>query len=857
MNFLMIVNGGNTHNATRRMIHSTPAALQPNDNSAPSGGTKNSGTPKKKPNSPSPSPTSNNNNNKKPNKWWRSPSSSSNSNPNSNPPKQNPTNKNNSPKKEQSSWSPPPASQPSRPSSNPPSPPLPPIKIYTSPISIFDLSSTLQLKAHLITSIVSDLGVDTKSIKDKVLDADTQELVCLELGRRTERVGKSKEASRKYINDMKKKEQKDKTDLDARSLSHKTLLSTLPSEVDLALSPTQESSRRLSLDGLQVRPPVVSVMGHVDHGKTTLLDYLRKIAREGEGSKGKKKKSKKKKAKTSNKSSTSSDVAGTEAGGITQVITAFSVPLPPTFLSPTLSKTVTFLDTPGHSSFKSMRTNSGSSTDITVLVISSDDGVNQQTKEVISICKSQDITIVVAITKIDKNGIDVEEAKRRIENELAEEEVYTEEMGGEVMVFPVSGITGEGVPELMEGLVLQAEILELKSLASDPGEALVLDSRVDKGLGIVVDVIVRWGHFKVGDAIVAGVHSGKVKIIKNPNATQQLKNAGPSEPIKLVGLRGLPRAGESLIVVSSESVGKSIAEKRTAAEEARKIKTSVRADPAKMTLELTGGAARTKTRIEAANIAMLAGEKLGREFKRRFIPEIKQRDRFELDRVETPRAPIIVKADCDGTLEAVIESIKALGSETKVDITLDIIHTGVGAVNLHDVNLAKESGGVVFAFGVKVNDREVVNVQEEHEVTVRKHDVIYSLLDDAKKVLGRYAPSIPEERVVGKMKVAEVFNLSGSAKQRKGVEQVAGCKVDEGHVWLQKEGKTNLETFFRVKRDGEVVVEDRGMTLRKFKDRVFDIKAGEECGLSLQNYNNFLKDDVIECVVVDENFLEL
>ena len=324
----------------------------------------------------------------------------------------------------------------------------------------------------------------------------------------------------------------------------------------------------MELKDLPTRPPVVSIMGHVDHGKTTLLDLLRRTAKEavekggggGGEAKGKGKKKKKKKAKTSNKNSGADDVAGTEAGGITQIITAFTVPVPPSFLddNSNLASTVCFLDTPGHAAFSAMRENGGNATDIVVLVIAADDGVNAQTREVIKIAQQGNQGIIVAMTKIDKTGIDVDEAIKRIGLELGVEGVNVEGMGGDVQMLPVSGITGEGVDALIESMVLQAEMMELKADKEAAGEAVVIDARLDKGLGVVCDCVVRWGKFEVGDAILSGVYGGKVKIMREAGGTSAMKVAGPSTPVRIVGLRGVPNAGDTLVKVSSEQVAKQV-----------------------------------------------------------------------------------------------------------------------------------------------------------------------------------------------------------------------------------------------------------------------------------------------------------
>ncbi|GMI10581.1 hypothetical protein TrRE_jg7517 [Triparma retinervis] len=725
----------------------------------------------------------------------------------------------------------------------------------------------MQVPLSKVTTTLSDLGVRFSSIKAECLDADDIELLCLELGVDCERVDMRKQKIKNIKRALFAEEHRKKG---GGGSGGKVVVplpkdEMPPSEVDLHFADTEDLAlARMELKDLPIRPPVVSIMGHVDHGKTTLLDLLRRTAKEAEereggkgkgGGKGKKKK--KKKAKTSNKNSGADDVAGTEAGGITQIITAFTVPVPKKFLegNDNLASTVCFLDTPGHAAFSAMRENGGNATDIICLVIAADDGVNAQTREVIKIAKQGNQGIMVAVTKIDKTGVDVDEALQRIGLELGVEGLEVESQGGDVQILPVSGITGEGVDSLIESMVLQSEMMELKADPEAAGEAVVIDARLDKGLGVVCDCVVRWGKFDVGDPILSGLYGGKVKIMREAGGTGAMKSAGPSTPVRIVGLRGVPNAGETLVKVSSEAVAKKIADRRLKLHGEKMTRTADRASAKKVHLEVMGGAARIKTRIEAKNLSIQQGKDMEFKYKRRFIPELEDSDRLALEEAfeEGSRAPVIIKADCEGTLQAVKQSLMELEEETDVDVEIDIVHVGIGAVTQSDVFLASEAGGVIFAFGVKGSDNSVEKKADEDDVDILKHDVIYSLLDDARHVLGKFCPVVKEEKVLGKLNVMATFTLSGSAKQRGGVESIAGGKIVDGKVYLEKDVGGN-QTMFRVLRGGKVVKEGvEGGTLRKFKDEVGMVEKGDECGLSFEgNYKDFKEGDVIECYVVEE-----
>ena len=623
--------------------------------------------------------------------------------------------------------------------------------------SPYELASLMNLSLKEVKSALATRRVVYASVKDKCATMKDFEQGRKNLTSLLKNDNHKEFSNRRHVNGS--EESKRKAAADASKPPAVPIVDKEKVELDSYFlhSPQSWASSQSSDVPLKVRPPVISVMGHVDHGKTTLLDCLRNFDfQEGGGKKakgGKGKKGKKGKKQKSNKSSGSANghnVAGTEAGGITQVISSFSVDVPSKLHSATVPSSICFLDTPGHSAFKSMRSSSGNATDIICLVVAGDDGVNDQTKEVVKLALEGGVQLLVAVTKVDRPEVDEEEALGRVSRELMEIGVTTELNDGDVVICGVSGITGAGVYELIENLVLQSEIMELKcGHDTDIVEAVITDANVSKGLGVVADAIVKWGTLGVGDCIVTGVNYGKVKILKDSSGRHNLKTAGPSTPIRIVGLRGLPKAGDRILKTKSDAMSKTIVERRLReiSELAETdddlfyndVTRAERASAKRLHLEVTGGAARSKTRIEAKNLAFHKGEKLDFKYNRRFIPDLDAKDRLDLERnmLETPRAPVVIKADCEGTLQAVKSVLIDLQDSTTHDIEIDIIHVGVGPVTPSDVSMAKESSGVIFAFGVGGTDKDVVNAADADGVPIRRHDIIYGLLDDAKVLLGK------------------------------------------------------------------------------------------------------------------------
>ncbi len=489
------------------------------------------------------------------------------------------------------------------------------------------------------------------------------------------------------------------------------------------------------------RAPVVTIMGHVDHGKTSLLDYIRK-----------------------------SRVAAGEAGGITQHIGAYHVN--------TDHGMITFLDTPGHAAFSAMRARGAKATDIIVLVVAADDGVMPQTKEAIQHARAAGVPLVVAINKIDKPEANPD----RVMQELVAEEVVPEDWGGDTQFIPVSAHTGEGVDQLLEGILLQAELLELKVVADGPAKGIIVESSLDKGKGPVATVLVQSGTLKQGDPIVSGTEYGRVRAMFDENG-QKVKEAGPSIPVQVLGLSGAPHAGDDLVVVADEKKAREVAELR-------------------------------RERQREGRLAEQKAAKLEQMFSR-------------MAEGDVAYVNLIIKADVQGSVEALKESLlKIQTDEAKVKI----VAAGVGGINESDANLALTSGAAIIGFNVRA-DAAARRVIEEHSIDLRYYSIIYEVIDDVKKaVAGLLKPEIKEE-IIGLAEVRDVFRSSK-------LGAVAGCIVLEGVV--------KRHNPIRVLRDNVVIYEGELESLRRFKDDVNEVKAGMECGIGVKNYNDVKAGDQIE-----------
>jgi len=495
------------------------------------------------------------------------------------------------------------------------------------------------------------------------------------------------------------------------------------------------------------RAPVVTVMGHVDHGKTSLLDHIRKT-----------------------------HVADGEAGGITQHIGAYHVD--------TDHGMISFLDTPGHAAFTAMRARGAKSTDIVILVVAADDGVMPQTEEAVQHARAAEVPLIVAVNKIDKEGADPE----RVKNELSAKEVIPEEWGGDTQFINVSALTGEGVSELLDAVLLQAELLELEAPRDVPAQGIVIESRLDKGRGSVASLLVQSGTLRQGDIVLAGLEYGRVRAMLDENG-QQIKEAGPSIPVEILGLNGTPDAGDQFAALENERRARELAEFRQ--EKTRETKLQRQQ------------AAKLDNMFES----MAAGEK--------------------------KTLNIVVKADVRGSLEAIQSALVDLGNE---EVQVNIVSGGVGGIAETDVTLAMTSNAVVFGFNVRA-DNAAKRVVEAEGVDLRYYNVIYDLIDDVKSALsGMLAPELREE-IVG---IAEVRDVFRSPK----FGQIAGCMVVEGTVYRAKP--------IRVLRDNVVIYEGELESLRRFKDDANEVRNGTECGIGVKNYTDVKVGDLIEVFEVKE-----
>ena len=489
------------------------------------------------------------------------------------------------------------------------------------------------------------------------------------------------------------------------------------------------------------RAPVVTVMGHVDHGKTSLLDHIRNAR-----------------------------VTSGEAGGITQHIGAYSVDTP--------NGEITFIDTPGHAAFTSMRARGAKVTDIVILVVAADDGVMPQTEEAIQHAKAAEVPVIVAINKMDLEGADPD----RVTNELASKELVPEAWGGDVQFNQVSAMTGEGMDGLLEAISLQAELLELTAINEAPAQGVVVESRLDRGRGPVATVLVQNGKLKQGDIVIAGEFYGRVRAMLDDTGANA-KEAGPSQPIELLGLNGTPGAGDDFAVAADERSARELAE--------------FRRDKMQERIQATQQAAKLDNMF--AN--MIEGEK-------RILK-------------------LVVKTDVRGSLEAIVQAMSEVGND---EVAVQVLGSGVGGISESDATMAATYGATVFGFNVRA-DKTAKTLLEREGVELRYYSVIYELIDDVKAALsGMLSPEIREE-IVGTAEVRDVFR-----SPRFG--QIAGCMVIEGTVHRNKP--------IRVLRDNVVIYEGELESLRRFKDDVADVRNGTECGIGVRNYNDVRAGDLIE-----------
>ena len=496
------------------------------------------------------------------------------------------------------------------------------------------------------------------------------------------------------------------------------------------------------------RPPVVCVMGHVDHGKTSLLDAIRQT-----------------------------NVTAREAGGITQHIGASVIEIN--------GRKITFLDTPGHEAFTAMRMRGAQSTDIAILVVAADDGVMPQTVEAINHAKAAGVEIIVAINKIDKPSANVDKVKQ----ELAEYELIPEDWGGSTIFVPVSAHTKEGITDLLEMVLLTADVLELKANPNRKGRGLVIEAELDKGKGPVATVLVQKGTLKVGDTIAAGACYGKIRAMMDDKG-RRVKEAGPSTPVEILGLNDVPQAGEVFVATENEKEARSFAE----------------------TFISEG-----KNKLLEDTKAKLSLDDLFSQIKAGNVKEL----------------PLIIKADVQGSVEAVKQSLTKLSNE---EVVVKVIHGGVGAINESDVSLASASNAIIIGFNVRP-DATAKSIAEREKVDVRLYKVIYQAIEDVEAAMKGMLDPVFEEKVIGHAVIRQLFKASG-------VGTIAGSYV--------LDGKFQRGCSCRITREGEQIYEGPLASLKRFKDDVKEVAAGYECGLVFEKFNDLKEDDQIEAYMMVE-----
>jgi translation initiation factor IF-2 len=490
------------------------------------------------------------------------------------------------------------------------------------------------------------------------------------------------------------------------------------------------------------RPPVVTVMGHVDHGKTSLLDYIRKAK-----------------------------VAAGEAGGITQHIGAYHVE--------TERGVITFLDTPGHAALTAMRARGAQATDIVILVVAADDGVMPQTKEAIQHARAAGVPLIVAVNKIDKPDADMD----RVKSELAKEEVMAEDWGGEEQFVPVSALTGEGVDDLLESISAQAELLELTAVVDRPARGVVIESSLDKGRGPVATILVQEGTLNHGDMVLAGQEFGRTRAMFN-EAGEKVTSVGPSMPVQILGLSGVPMAGDEVLVVADERKAREAASTRQARTREGRLASQ-----------------------QAANLQNLF-DNMGKD--------------------EQLSVNLLVRADVQGSVEALKDALLNLAND---DVKVNVVAAGVGAITESDASLAQASGAIIIGFNVRA-DAAARKIIQENDLDLHYYSVIYDAIDEVRAAITGMLGTETREQILGLAEVKDVFRSSK-------LGAIAGCLVVEGVV--------RRSNPIRVLRDNVVVFEGELESLRRFKDDVKEVQSGTECGIGVKQYNDVKPGDQIEC----------
>ncbi|KAI9485237.1 MAG: translation initiation factor IF-2 [Benjaminiella poitrasii] len=548
------------------------------------------------------------------------------------------------------------------------------------------------------------------------------------------------------------------------------------------------------------RPPIVTIMGHVDHGKTTLLDTLRKTS-----------------------------VAAGEAGGITQHIGAFSVKLPS-------NKAITFLDTPGHAAFSSMRQRGAQVTDVIVLVVAADDGVMPQTQEAIEHAHAAKVPLIVAINKCDKPGVDT----MRVKQELSRYNVHLEEIGGDVPCVEVSGLTGKNLDQLEETIVTLSEVLELKAEQVNDAEGVIIESQIEKGRGNVATVLVRQGTLKVGSVIVAGQTWCKVRSMVDHQG-KTVKAATPSMPVKVIGWKDIPQAGDEMLTAKDESLAKTVVENRVARNEREQqlrdlqvINDKRRKQRTQLEQErMAEKAYKKEMYMYQKGLCETIPESLGKRLSA--IQTTLKEEAGEMAEEENEKLEFraVVKGDVSGTVEAVVD---CLGGLQNKQIKVKVVQSGVGNISESDLQLAAACNGQVIGFNVKA-DKKILAEASKLGVSVKSYSVIYKLLEEVKDKLSDMLPAIVSTQVIGEAALLQVFEINTKGRETR---PVAGCRVTNGAI--QKNGRV------RVVRNKETIWEGELSALRQVKKDISEAKKGLECGMSFEGFNDFQPGDIIQSI---------
>ena len=570
-------------------------------------------------------------------------------------------------------------------------------------ITVSELANRMTERTADVIKELMKNGIIAK--ENEVIDTETAELITTEFGHKVKRVSES--------------------------------------DIELSLISLAKDSKNL-----KVRPPIVTIMGHVDHGKTSLLDALRQTK-----------------------------VADGEAGGITQHIGAYQI-------TTKSGSKISFIDTPGHEAFTEMRARGANVTDIVVLVVAADDGIKTQTIEAIKHAKAAACPIIVAVNKCDKP----EANPNKVRSELLQHELVPEEMGGDIQCINVSAKNKEGLNDLIEALEIQAELMELKSDSTINAEGVVIESRVEKGKGSVITLLVKSGTLNIGDIIVVGSESGKVRALLNDSG-ERIKSAGPSFPVEVLGLSGTPNAGDLANVVETEGKAREIAEYRARKFKEKEVTQSARGSVEQMLADIQAG--------------------------------------------EASELPVVIKTDVHGSLEAIKVALEKIGNSL---VKIKVLTGAVGAINESDISLASASSALVFAFNVRAVPK-ARDLSRRDGVEIRYHSIIYELIEDAKLALTGLLDPDFQETFIGYAEIRKVFSVSKIGK-------IAGCFVTEGIV---KRGCS-----FRLLRDNTVIHQGMLKTLRRFKDEVKEVRQGIECGMGFENYNDIQDGDIMECFEVKE-----